>query len=151
MGASAQRDNIYFTKLEMKFAGRTPFSTSGLAMVAESQFVSRCNILRRLFFMWINNLRRDRQLCIKCQHGISVLTVLFGVPRFQLPWCVEPKHHGFRPGLCWPRMLQRNRGPRLDLLWPRDGQIKKNCLHFSICACHPCAGAMLIFSVSFQF
>ena len=23
-------------------------------------------------------------------------------------------------------------------------------LHFSICACHPCAGAMLIFSVSFQ-
>ena len=28
---------------------------------------------------------------------------------------------------------------------------QKNCLHFSICACHPCAGAMLIFSVSFQF
>ena len=28
---------------------------------------------------------------------------------------------------------------------------KKNCLHFSICACHPCAGAMLFFSVSFQF
>ena len=27
----------------------------------------------------------------------------------------------------------------------------KNCLHVSICACHPCAGAMLIFSVSFQF
>ena len=25
------------------------------------------------------------------------------------------------------------------------------CLHFSICARHPCAGAMLIFSVSFQF
>ena len=24
------------------------------------------------------------------------------------------------------------------------------CLHFSICACHPCAGAMLIFSVPFQ-
>lgn len=27
----------------------------------------------------------------------------------------------------------------------------KKLLHFSICACHPCAGAMLIFSVSFQF
>ncbi len=27
----------------------------------------------------------------------------------------------------------------------------KKCLHFSICACHPCVGAMLIFSVSFQF
>ena len=26
----------------------------------------------------------------------------------------------------------------------------KNCFHFSICACHPCAGAVLIFSVSFQ-
>ena len=26
----------------------------------------------------------------------------------------------------------------------------ENSLHFSICACHPCAGAMLIFSVSFQ-
>ena len=31
------------------------------------------------------------------------------------------------------------------------GVVQKNCLHFSICACHPCAGAMLIFSVSFQF
>ena len=27
----------------------------------------------------------------------------------------------------------------------------KKLVHFSICACHPCAGAMLIFSVSFQF
>ena len=26
-----------------------------------------------------------------------------------------------------------------------------NLVHFSICACHPCAWAMLIFSVSFQF
>ena len=26
-----------------------------------------------------------------------------------------------------------------------------NCLHLSICACHPCAGAMLIFSVPFKF
>ena len=25
------------------------------------------------------------------------------------------------------------------------------CLNCSICACHPCAGAMLIFSVSFKF
>ena len=29
--------------------------------------------------------------------------------------------------------------------------LSKDCVHFSICACHPCAGAMLIFSVSFQF
>ena len=33
----------------------------------------------------------------------------------------------------------------------RGNRQKKNCIHFSICACHPCAGAMLIFSVSFQF
>ena len=32
----------------------------------------------------------------------------------------------------------------------REG-LTKNLDHFSICACHPCAGAMLIFSVSFQF
>ena len=33
--------------------------------------------------------------------------------------------------------------------WP--GRVAVNsCLHFSICAWHPCAGAMLIFSVSFQ-
>ncbi len=30
-------------------------------------------------------------------------------------------------------------------------RLSKDCLHFSICACHPCAGAMLIFPVSFQF
>ncbi len=30
-------------------------------------------------------------------------------------------------------------------------QQQKKCDTFSICACHPCAGAMLIFSVSFQF
>ena len=29
--------------------------------------------------------------------------------------------------------------------------MQKNWLHFSICVCHPCAGAMIIFSVSFQF
>ena len=31
------------------------------------------------------------------------------------------------------------------------GQKKKKVRYFSIYACHPCAGAMLIFSVSFQF
>ena len=36
-------------------------------------------------------------------------------------------------------------------LGDQTGDPQKNCLHFSICACHPCAGAMLIFSVSFQF
>ena len=35
--------------------------------------------------------------------------------------------------------------------WCPAGKPKKFWNHFSICACHPCAGAMLIFSVSFQF
>ena len=33
----------------------------------------------------------------------------------------------------------------------RGVQFVFNMVHFSICACHPCAEAMLIFSVSFQF
>jgi hypothetical protein len=32
-----------------------------------------------------------------------------------------------------------------------EEQTNKKSDTFSICACHPCAGAMLIFSVSFQF
>ena len=27
----------------------------------------------------------------------------------------------------------------------------KGCVHFSICARHPCAGAMLVFPIPFQF
>ena len=34
---------------------------------------------------------------------------------------------------------------------PRWNHRVTDCLHFSICACHACAGAMLMFSVSFQF
>ena len=33
---------------------------------------------------------------------------------------------------------------------PSETQNKQNWLHFSICACHLCAWAMLIFSASFQ-
>ena len=40
--------------------------------------------------------------------------------------------------------------PLIALLHRRERQGKKNCLHFSICACHPCAGAMLIFSAPDQ-
>ena len=34
---------------------------------------------------------------------------------------------------------------------PQTTVCQKTLDHSSICACHPCAGAMLIFSVSFQF
>jgi hypothetical protein len=40
---------------------------------------------------------------------------------------------------------------RIDAARDRRAKRQKNLDHFSICACHPCAGAMLIFSVSFQF
>ena len=46
-------------------------------------------------------------------------------------------------------MVRKNQKFLLLLLLREDFQ--KNLVHFSICACHPCAGAMLIFSVSFQF
>ena len=46
-------------------------------------------------------------------------------------------------------IVRKNQNFLLLLLLREDFQ--KNLVHFSICACHPCAGAMLIFSVSFQF
>jgi len=54
------------------------------------------------------------------------------------------RHETLRPvsGIRQRPRFRRRRGS------PKS---KKKCLHFSICACHPCAGAMLIFSVSFQF
>ena len=48
------------------------------------------------------------------------------------------------------RSLPRARRLRSPLQNGRNGK-QKNVHTFSICACHPCAGAMLIFSVSFQF
>ena len=39
----------------------------------------------------------------------------------------------------------------IEAILKRSSLSPKNLVHFSICACHPCAGAMLIFSVSFQF
>ena len=47
-------------------------------------------------------------------------------------------------------MVRKNQNFLLLLLLLRE-DFQKNLVHFSICACHPCAGAMLIFSVSFQF
>ena len=57
--------------------------------------------------------------------GRSVLSVLLAAPRIQLPWFMQPTHHGFRSGPCWPRMFQRNRGPNVDLSWPRAGHPKQ--------------------------
>ena len=54
-----------------------------------------------------------------------------------------------QPEICFPEERNNSIGTLLATTLPEIE--KKNCLHFSICACHPCAGAMLIFSVSFQF
>jgi hypothetical protein len=49
-----------------------------------------------------------------------------------------------------PNRKERRRRQR-STNFGRSEEEKKNLDHFSIYACHPCAGAMLIFSVSFQF
>ena len=49
------------------------------------------------------------------------------------------------------RSLQGLRRPLTPVASAGRGVICIICLHFSICACHLCAGAMLILSVSFQF
>ena len=67
---------------------------------------------------------------------------------------IHRRHCGNRKGGARREVLE---AARQATGWQRwrlvgvDGPSKKNWLHFSICACHPCAGAMLIFSVSFQF
>ena len=48
-------------------------------------------------------------------------------------------------------MIYRKEIERLILDFNPQDLTNKACLRFSICACHPCAGAMLILSVSFQF
>ena len=49
------------------------------------------------------------------------------------------------------RMARNDISPTLPRRQRRRVRGVKDFVHFSICACHPCAGAMLIFSVSFQF
>ena len=47
--------------------------------------------------------------------------------------------------------LQAAGAPEAEALPRESDDGRRSCLHFSIGACHPCAGAMLIFSVSLQF
>ena len=78
-----------------------------------------------------------------CAHGAlpSRLVVTVAILAQGTSWAVAVTQAFFLEGVRFP--------PTTDLLLRMVAQ--KNCLHFSICACHPCAGAMLIFSVSFQF
>ena len=61
----------------------------------------------------------------------------------------KPKNHFIKKKKKKKKQTEKNEED------DREAQIcekeKKNLDHFSIYACHPCAGAMLIFSVSFQF
>ena len=54
----------------------------------------------------------------------------------------SPFYEGSSRGLTWVYRIPFYRQKVHEDLY--------NCLHFSMCARHPCAGAMLIFSVSFQ-
>lgn len=61
-----------------------------------------------------------------------------------LPWPLTRGRDG-------PRGRRAQESGKSRTVLQRSRKWRKNWLHFSICACHPCAGAMLIFSVSFQF
>ena len=50
-------------------------------------------------------------------------------------------------GFAWQVII----GVELLRLQENNIECTKNLIHFPICACHPCTGAMLIFSASFQF
>ena len=126
-GASARRDNIYFSTVERILSGRTHLqhlrSSDGYRVPICITTQSFAEV--GFFFRWNNNLRMGPcQICIKFHHGRSVLSVLPAAPRIQPPLSMQPTHHGFRSGPRWPRMFQRNRGPNLDLSWPRAGKIK---------------------------
>ena len=56
--------------------------------------------------------------------------------------------YGKRAYLCVRRYVQAR--PRAARPRARNYALSLFSELFSICACHPCAGAMLIFSVSFQ-
>ena len=58
---------------------------------------------------------------------------------------------GFEPGLLDSKSNVITITLQDHLMKIKDQKQKKKSDTFSICACHPCAGAMLIFSVSFQF
>ena len=49
------------------------------------------------------------------------------------------------------RMARNGMSPTLPRQHRRRVRGVKEFVHVSICACHPCAGAMLFFSVPFQF
>ena len=80
-------------------------------------------------------------------HQSSVLIISFSLlflsERLSIAYITNP---------CALDSFSANMSSPASVPRPRNAKSRfNNCLHFSICACHPCAGAMLIFSVSFQF
>ena len=70
-----------------------------------------------------------------------------GAPQGQMPQMRDNKsRYGANMEPTWCQ-----HAAQMEPQTPGNTGSGQNCLHFSICACHPCAGAMLIFSVSFQF
>ena len=92
------------------------------------------------------NVTQRMQLVVLQNHMLRRLEMI-------MPRSTAPRHARMTCRVWYIRfIIQINRNsiaPQEDTSSPQRRQ--KNCLHFSICACHPCAGAMLIFSVSFQF
>ena len=70
-------------------------------------------------------------------------------PGFSCPGSCNPRTTGFGPALAGHECSRGTVGQTWICLGLALA-ISNSCLHFSICACHHCAGAMVISSVSFQ-
>ena len=79
----------------------------------------------------------DRCMCISLSLSLSSYIYIY------IHTHVNTPYHGLT---LWRTSCQA-RPRRVCHMALRGGT---SCLHFSICACHPCAGAMLIFSVSYR-
>jgi hypothetical protein len=79
------------------------------------------------------------------RRGHSLITLLYVVALSVLWFSVASPGSGVVAG-PWLVLLSGGSGGLVATV-----RLRKNLVHFSICACHPCAGAMLIFSESFQF
>ena len=66
-------------------------------------------------------------------------------------WALRPRQNGREAEAKYCRCLKSQVLDCIREIENEKVKSLKKCLHFSICACHPCAGAMLFFPVSFQY
>ena len=138
-----------FRRWKGYFQGERTYSTSGLAMVTESQFALPRNRLRRLVFFQVEQQPPHGSLPDMYQISswqISSERVACGAPN-----SATLVHATDAPRISvWPALATNVP----EEPWAQPGSVvasrwqnQSNCSHLSSCACHPCAVAMLIFIV----